>query len=363
VRDAYDLLRPFLFSLDPELAHRLALTALATGLHPRPKRDHPALSQHLLGLDFPNPLGMAAGFDKNGEAPDALLSLGFGFTEVGTVTPLPQEGNPRPRIFRLTTHRALINRLAFNSQGHEAVHRRLATRRDRGGVVGINVGANRDSPDRAGDYAAGVARFSDLADYFTINISSPNTPGLRDFHHERELTELLSRVFEARAAATRKVPLLLKIAPDLDDEAIATTAGIAVRAGVEGMVVTNTTVGRTGVADDPLAKEAGGLSGEPLYEASTVVLAKVRKIIGREMVLVGVGGVHSPETALGKLRAGADLVQLYTGLIYEGPGLPGRILAELPRLLAPEGAATVADIVGRDTGRWAAKALPPQPEA
>jgi dihydroorotate dehydrogenase len=355
---AYDLVRPFLFSVDPEVAHRLALKALGAGLHPRPERKHPALSRRLLGLDFPNPLGMAAGFDKNGEAPDALLSLGFGFTEVGTVTPLPQGGNPKPRVFRLTAHKALINRLAFNSEGHEAVHRRLAARRERGGIVGINVGANRDSPDRAGDYVAGVARFADLADYFTINISSPNTPGLRDFHRERELTELLSRVFEARNAAGRKAPLLLKIAPDLDDEAIATTAGIALRSGVEGMVVTNTTVARPGVADDPLAKEAGGLSGEPLYEASTIVLAKVRKIVGREMVLVGVGGVHSPETALGKLKAGADFVQLYTGLIYEGPHLPGRILAELPRLLEREGAASVADIVGRDTEEWAARASP-----
>lgn len=354
----YNLLRPFLFSLDPEVAHRLALKALAAGLHRRPKREHPALGQRLLGLDFPNPLGMAAGFDKNGEAPDALLALGFGFTEVGTVTPLPQAGNPRPRVFRLTAHKALINRLAFNSEGHEAIHRRLAARKDRAGIVGINVGANRNSPDRAGDYAAGVARFSDLADYFTINISSPNTPGLRDFHHERELTELLSRVFEARDAAARKVPLLLKIAPDLDDEAIAATAGIALRSGVEGMVVTNTTVARTGVADDPLAKEAGGLSGEPLYQASTIVLAKVRKIVGRGMVLVGVGGVRSPETALGKLKAGADLVQLYTGLIYEGPGLAGQILAELPSLLEGEGAATVADIVGRDTEDWAARPLP-----
>ncbi len=350
---AYDLVRPLLFSLDPETAHRLALKTLAAGVHRRPDREHPALGQHLLGLDFPNPIGMAAGFDKNGEVPDALLSLGFGFTEVGTVTPAAQAGNPKPRVFRLTRHRALINRLAFNSEGHDAVHRRLAARSGRGGIVGVNVGANRDSADRAGDYVAGVGRFADVASYFTINISSPNTPGLRDLHGERELKDLLERVTEARDAARRRVPLLLKIAPDLDDGAIATTAEIALGSGVEGMIVANTTVARDAVAGEPLAGEAGGLSGAPLYEPSTVVLAKVRRIVGQEMVLVGVGGVDSIETVLGKLKAGADLVQLYTGLVYEGPDLPGRILAALPGRLKDEGAAAIADLVGRDTEAWA----------
>jgi dihydroorotate dehydrogenase len=351
----YDLLRPLLFRLDPETAHDLARRALAAGVHPHPHRDHPELRQQLLGLDFPNPIGMAAGFDKNGEVPDALLALGFGFTEVGTVTPLPQRGNPRPRVFRLTGHKALINRLAFNGEGHEAVYRRLLAREGRPGIVGVNVGANKDSADRARDYALGVGRFADVADYFTINISSPNTPGLRDFHHERELSELLARVFEARDRGNRRVPILLKIAPDLDDAAIETTAGIALRSGVEGMVVSNTTIARRAVADDPLAGEAGGLSGRPLYEPSTIVLAKVRKVVGREMVLVGVGGVDSAQAALGKLKAGANLVQFYTGMVYRGPGLPGKILTELPGLLKREGAETVADIVGRDTGAWARK--------
>lgn len=352
----YGLLRPFLFRLDPETAHDLARRALATGVHPRPRRDHPALRQNLLGLDFPNPIGMAAGFDKNGEVPDALLALGFGFTEVGTVTPHPQRGSPKPRVFRLTDHKALINRLGFNSEGHEAVYRRLMARKGRPGIVGVNVGANKDSADRARDYALGVGRFADLADYFTINISSPNTPGLRDFHQERELSELLARVIEARDRGKRRVPILLKIAPDLDDAAIETTAGIARRAGIEGMVVSNTTVGRQAVAGDPLAGEAGGLSGRPLYELSTIVLAKVRKIVGPDMVLVGVGGVDSAETVLGKLKAGANLVQFYTGMVYRGPGLPGKILADLPVLLKREDAKSVADVVGHETDAWARKA-------
>ncbi|MEQ8695342.1 MAG: quinone-dependent dihydroorotate dehydrogenase, partial [Bauldia litoralis] len=304
----YDLLRPVLFSLDPEAAHKLALKALATGIHPRPERRHAALSQKLLGLDFPNPIGMAAGFDKNGEVPDALLALGFGFTEVGTVTPKPQPGNPRPRVFRLPRHRAMINRLGFNGEGAVAVHRRLAARKGRPGIVGVNVGANKDAADRVGDYAAGIYRFADVADYFTVNISSPNTPGLRDLHHEVALSELLSRIFEARDLAKSKVPILLKIAPDLDDEALAATTEIALRSGVEGMVVSNTTTAREAVAGDPAAPETGGLSGAPLYHASTVMLARVRRIVGRRMVLVGVGGVESAETVLGKLLAGADLV-------------------------------------------------------
>ncbi len=349
----YDLLRPVLFSLDPEAAHKLALRALATGVHPRPERRHAALSQKLLGLDFPNPIGMAAGFDKNGEVPDALLALGFGFTEVGTVTPKPQPGNPRPRVFRLPRHRAMINRLGFNGEGAVAVHRRLAARKGRPGIVGVNVGANKDAADRVGDYAAGIYRFADVADYFTVNISSPNTPGLRDLHHEVALSELLSRIFEARDLAKSKVPILLKIAPDLDDEALAATTEIALRSGVEGMVVSNTTTAREAVAGDPAAAETGGLSGAPLYHASTVMLARVRRIVGRKMVLVGVGGVESAETVLGKLLAGADLVQFYTGMVYAGPGLPARILADLPKLLAREGVASVTEIVGRDTEAWA----------
>ncbi|MCP4382028.1 MAG: quinone-dependent dihydroorotate dehydrogenase, partial [Hyphomicrobiales bacterium] len=301
----YNLVRPLLFSFDPELAHRLALRAFAAGVHPRPSRRHPALAQSLLGLDFPNPIGIAAGFDKNGEVPDALLGLGFGFTEVGTVTPLPQAGNPKPRVFRLTEHRALINRLGFNNAGFEAVHRRLAARTGRGGVVGVNIGANRDSPDRIADYAAGVTRFSDVADYFTINISSPNTPGLRDLQESWALRDLLDQVSHARNMCERRVPVFLKIAPDLDEAAMTDTVEAAVSAGVEGMIVANTTVARDAVADHRMASEAGGLSGEPLHELSTAMLAKVRKTAGDKLVLIGAGGAHSAETVLAKILAGA----------------------------------------------------------
>ena len=247
----------------------------------------------------------------------------------------------------------MINRLGFNGEGHAAVHRRLADRK-RVGVVGVNVGANKTSPDRTADYAVGIARFADVADYFTVNISSPNTPGLRDLHHEIALSELLSRIFEARDLARSRVPILLKIAPDLDEAALQATAEIALRSGVEGMVVSNTTVARDAIADDPLAAEAGGLSGKPLFRRSTVMLARVRRIVGRDMVLVGVGGVDSAGTVLDKLKAGANLVQFYTGMVYEGPGLPARILADLPKLLARDGAASISDLVGRDVEAWAA---------
>lgn len=351
----YRLARPLLFSLDPEAAHALGLKALATGFHPRAPAPHPALSQRLLGLDFPSPIGMAAGFDKNGEVPDALLALGFGFTEVGTVTPRPQAGNPKPRVFRLAAHEALINRLGFNSGGYDAAHRRLAARRGRGGIVGVNVGANRDSPDRAADYASGITRFADVADYFAINISSPNTPGLRDLHEAQALNDLLARVIEARDAAERHVPVLLKIAPDLDDLAMAATVEAALASGIEGMIVANTTVARDVISGHHLADEPGGLSGKPLYDLSTAMLAKVRRVAGKDLVLVGVGGVHSAETALGKIKAGANLVQLYTAMVYEGPGLPGRILADLPKLLDREGVTQIADLVGRDLDGWAGR--------
>lgn len=353
--DLYPLARPFLFGLDPERAHRLALKALATGLVPRAVTPDPRLRRSLLGLDFPNPLGMAAGFDKHAEVPDALLGLGFGFVEVGTITPKPQPGNPAPRLFRLPEHDALVNRFGFNSEGHDAAHRRLA-RRSRHGIVGVNVGANKDSPDRIADYARGVARFADVADYIAINISSPNTPGLRDLHEAGDLARLLRAVVEARDAAPRRVPLLVKISPDLDDEALTVVVRIAREAGIEGLIVANTTVSRDGVAGHRHAGEAGGLSGRPLFLRSTAMLAKVRALAGPDMVLVGVGGVDSAETAFAKILAGADLVQVYTGMIFRGPALPGAIVAALPRLLARRGFATLADAVGADPEAYRALA-------
>jgi dihydroorotate dehydrogenase len=349
---AYRLARRFLFKLDPERAHRLAIRALAGGLVPRVgDSTDQRLKRSLLSLEFPNPIGIAAGFDKDGEAVDGLFGLGFGFVEVGTVTPKPQEGNPRPRLFRLPGDRALINRLGFNNHGHDALRQRLIARKDKGGIVGVNIGANRDSTDRVGDYVLGVDRFADIASYLAINISSPNTPGLRDLQEKGALVDLLGRVVAARDASTRKPPLLLKIAPDLDDAALEAIVETAISAKIEGMIVSNTTIARDRVKD-PKASETGGLSGWPLMRRANVVLAKVRKLAGQRLVLVGVGGVHSPETAFVKFAAGADLIQLYTGLIYEGPGLPSRILSGLPRLMERQGFTTVADLVGSDVERW-----------
>jgi dihydroorotate dehydrogenase len=342
---AWRALRPIVFGIEPETAHRLSINALKCGLHPRPTRTRPALQRRLLGLDFPNPFGTAAGYDKNAEVPDALLSLGFGFVEVGTVTPRPQTGNPAPRVFRLVRDGALINRLGFPSEGHEAVYRRLAAR-ERRGIVGVNIGANKDSPDRIADYVAGVTRFADVADYIAVNVSSPNTPGLRDLQEKRALGDLLARVVAARDAG--RIPLLLKIAPDLDDNALAIIAETALASGIDGMIATNTTVAREKLQDLAQAKEAGGLSGRPLFERSTAVLARLRRAVGRDMVLIGAGGIDSAAAAVAKIRAGADLVQLYTGLVFDGPDLPARLLAEVPPLLA----GTIADMVGVDADRW-----------
>ncbi|KAB2869431.1 MAG: quinone-dependent dihydroorotate dehydrogenase [Bauldia sp.] len=357
MRVPYGLMRPFLFALDPEQAHRLAINALAGGFRAPPPAPDPRLRQTMLGLDFANPLGMAAGFDKNAEVPDGLLSLGFGFVEVGTVTPLAQKGNPPPRMFRLPADGALINRLGFNNEGHDAVHRRLAARRGKAGIVGVNVGANRDSADRVGDYVSGVARFADVADYIAVNVSAPNTPGLRDLQEKKALTQLLLRAVSVRDAAAkggRRVPLLLKVAPDLDDAALAAITDAALSVGIEGMIVANTTIARDGLTDRRLAAEAGGLSGRPLFRPSTVMLARVRKRVDPGFVLIGVGGVDSAETAFAKIAAGANLVQLYTGLVYRGPGLPADIVAGLAGLLDRHGFRTIAEATASEVDRWAA---------
>ena len=323
----YRLVRPLLFALDPETAHHLAINALKAGLGPREPTPVSALRRQVLRLDFPNPVGLAAGFDKNAEVVDAALALGFGFVEVGTVTPRPQTGSPRPRMFRLAGDRAIVNRLGFNNDGHEAVHRRLAARR-RNGIVGVNLGANKDSPDRIADYAAGVARFSDVADYLTINISSPNTPGLRDLQEKDALQRLLGEAVEARTRSPRAPPTLVKIAPDLDDDALAAIVETTIASGIDGMIIANTTLARAGVADRR-AGETGGLSGRPLFRRSTDLLAKASGLADGKLALIGVGGVDSVETARAKFAAGADLVQLYTGMIYEGPGFPSLIAAGL----------------------------------
>jgi dihydroorotate dehydrogenase len=347
-----------LFAFDPETAHGLSIAALRCGLPVAAKAPaDERLKVEVCGIRFPNPLGMAAGYDKNAEVPDALLGLGFGFAEVGTVTPLPQPGNPRPRIFRLTRDRAVINRLGFNNEGHEAAERRLAARKGRAGIVGVNIGANKDSVDRVADYEKGVARFAPLASYLTVNISSPNTPGLRNMQARAQLGELLSRVMAAREAASARPPVFLKIAPDLAEAELEDIAAEVAARRIEGLIVSNTTIARPPLGDATFAGETGGLSGKPLFERSTIVLAKMRRLLGPDIAVIGVGGVGDAASALEKIRAGADLVQFYTGLIYGGPGLPGRILRDMSRTMEREKAVSVRALRDSRLAEWARKPL------
>jgi len=356
--DFYPLLKPLLFRLDAERAHGLTIRALNSPLGPQSVRpDDPRLGRRLIGLDFPNPLGMAAGFDKNGQAIDAVLRLGFGFAEVGTVTPRPQDGNPRPRLFRLAADRAVINRFGFANLGHGALRARLLDRQRQGfgGVVGVNIGANKDTLDRADDYVAGVEAFADIASYFTINVSSPNTPGLRDLQSREALDHLLTRITLARDDAAslkgKRVPLLLKIAPDMDEAALVDVTEMARIHAIDGMIVSNTTVARDGLVSREAA-EPGGLSGRPLFERATRMLALTRTLVGPRMLIIGVGGIESVETAWAKLAAGADLIQVYSGLVYEGPSLVARILDGLLLRLNQRKMADIADVVGSEIGRW-----------
>jgi dihydroorotate dehydrogenase len=345
-----------LFALDPETAHGVSIAALRSGVPICGRAPASArLAATLCGLDFPNPLGMAAGYDKNAEVPDALLGLGFGFAEIGTVTPLPQAGNDRPRIFRLTEDAAVINRLGFNNEGHERAYERLATRRGRRGIVGVNIGANKDSGDRIGDYELGVRRFAAVASYLTVNISSPNTPGLRNLQGRESLAELLSRVMAARqetATAGRSVPVFLKIAPDLHEGDLDDVAAEVARNHVDGVIVSNTTIARPQLKSRAFTNETGGLSGAPLFERSTIVLAKMRNLLGPDRALIGVGGVDSAETALEKIRAGADLVQLYTGMIFAGPSLPGEIVRGMAAFAEREGI-NIRDLRDSRLDHWA----------
>ncbi len=355
IRGLSALARPLLATLDPERAHGLAIQALKSGLYPRPaEADDPRLSVRLWNLDFPNPIGMAAGFDKNGEVPDALLKAGFGFAEIGTVTPRAQPGNPRPRIFRLPTDRAVINRLGFNNEGHAAMLDRLRARRPVG-IVGVNVGANKDTTDRTADYAAGVTALAAYASYLTINISSPNTPGLRDLQQAQALNDLLVRVAAARDGEAdklgRRVPLLLKIAPDLADSDLDDIAEAVRYHRLDGVIVANTTVSRNGLADRN-AREAGGLSGRPLFRRSTAVLARMHDRLGADVPLIGVGGVDSGLAAYEKIRAGASLIQLYTGLVYEGLELVEAIKRELVLHMRRDGFSELRAAIGTGSERW-----------
>ena len=320
----FQLARPFLHALDPESAHNATLLALQCAWLPQPPRDDPRLGVRAFGLDFPNPIGLAAGFDKDGVAPDYLLALGFGFVEIGTVTPRPQSGNPRPRLFRLDRDRGVINRLGFNSAGHARTHANLSRRRT-GGIVGVNLGANKDSADRIADYVSGIEPFADVASYFTINVSSPNTPGLRDLQQAAALDELLSGVLDARDRAPHRRPLLLKIAPDLSLGELDDIVRVARARDIDGMIVSNTTISRPASLASSQAKESGGLSGRPLFDLSTRMLTETFQRVEGQFPLIGVGGIDGPEAALAKLDAGATLVQLYSALVFDGPELIARI--------------------------------------
>ncbi len=346
----HDLSARLLRRIDPESAHGLTVGALEAGLGPRGGRDDPILATRFCGLALANPIGLAAGFDKDARAPQALLRAGFGFVECGTVTPRPQAGNPRPRLFRLPDDRAVINRMGFNNAGLDAFAARLAALRTRGGPVGANVGANKDSADRAADYVAGLGRLWDVADYFTLNVSSPNTPGLRDLQEGGALIDLLGAVEEARTALAARSgydrPVLLKIAPDLTASQALAIVEAAVAFGLDGLVVSNTTTARPPDLAGAASSEAGGLSGAPLFGPSTRLLRELRIASRGRLALVGVGGVGDGAQAYAKIRAGADALQLYTALVYEGPGLVGRLKADLAARLRADGFLRLEAAVG-----------------
>jgi dihydroorotate dehydrogenase len=341
-----NLVWPLVRHVDAETAHRATLKLLACAPLPPPRADDPVLATTLFGHKLSNPVGLAAGFDKNAQVPDAMLRLGFGFVEVGGITPLPQPGNPRPRVFRLEEDRAVINRMGFNNDGLEVAAARLEARRGRPGFVGVNLGANKDSADRPGDYAISYARLAPLCGFAVVNVSSPNTPGLRNLQGREELTALLARLQPLHAQY--KTPLLVKIAPDLADEDIQAVAQLAVNFRLDGIVASNTTIARPATLESRNYKETGGLSGQPLFEKSTDMLRQLHRYTEGRLPLIGVGGVASGAQAYAKIRAGAAAVQLYSALVYEGPGLVQRIKTELAALLKRDGFRSVSEAVGKE---------------
>ena len=347
--DLFPLLRPFIFLLDPEVAHNLTVKGLKAGLSPTFFRssDDPVLKTSVFGLDFTNPVGLAAGFDKNAEVMDAMLAQGFGFVEAGTVTPLPQDGNARPRLFRLKEDRAVINRFGFNNAGLEAFAKNLTTQKGRSGIVGANVGANKDAADRTEDYVTGIKRLNGLASYFTVNISSPNTPGLRALQSRDALEDLLTKVIKARNEGPA-TPILLKIAPDLSDEDKKDIAAVALEVGIDGLIISNTTIARPNSLKNPHKDEAGGLSGAPLMTSSTKTLSDIYRLTDGKIPLVGVGGIASGADAYAKIRAGASLVQFYSMLVYGGTGLVAKIKRELADCIKSDGFSSVDQAVGAD---------------
>ncbi len=353
---------PLLRWLDPEDAHRLAIHGLRLLPPMRPAQEDPRLAVRAFGLNFPNPVGLAAGFDKSAEVPDALLRLGFGFVEIGSVTPKPQAGNPRPRLFRLERDEAVVNRMGFNNDGADAVLRRLAARAHLPGIVGVNVGANKDSPDRIADYVSLIETFAPVASYFTVNVSSPNTPGLRNLQQASALDDLLARAIDARERVRQNAgdsPVLLKIAPDLSLNELDDVVQIARSRRVDGMIVGNTTIARPpALRETGRAREQGGLSGRPLFRLSTRMVAETWVRAEGAFPLIGVGGIDSGGAALTKIRAGATLIQLYSSLIYKGLGLVSDIKRDLASTLSRTGRDSLDEIVGADAATITAEDWP-----
>lgn len=338
--------------LPAERAHTTTIKLLKTGLGPKSGAHHtPALETQVGGLTLPNPVGLAAGFDKNAEVPDAMLGAGFGFVECGTVTPRPQAGNPKPRLFRLTDHEAVINRMGFNNEGLDAFSTRLRKRQTRPGIVGANLGANKDSSDRVADYLEGLTRLWGLSDYFTINISSPNTPGLRKLQGADEMDELLERIAETRKVLAQdgpNYPVFLKVAPDLDESAVPRVVEQVKTYALDAIIVSNTTIDRPAEIGAHWADESGGLSGQPLFKKSTRLLSQFHAATGGKIDLIGVGGIGSGEQAYAKIRAGAKAIQLYSALVFKGPQLVGEICEDLSKRLEADGFKSIADAVGAD---------------
>jgi len=345
----FSVIRPFLFNLDPETAHDLAIKSLKFNFFPSKMfevEDEQMLNIELLGKNFPNPIGLAAGFDKSAEAYNPLLKLGFGFVEVGTVTPLKQLGNPKPRIFRLEDDGALINRLGFNNDGIEIIKNRIKSN-EKKGILGINIGPNKDTEDQKTDFCLGLKNFFDIADYITINISSPNTEGLRDFHDQEKLKDLLLTLNTIKKDNKTNIPLLLKVSPDIQDNHIFEIADAATRSGISAIILTNTTDSNRDNLVSKIKKEEGGLSGEPLQQISTNMIKKFYKQLNGKIPIIGVGGVNSGKSAYEKIIAGASLLQLYTGFIYRGPSIAKDIKKELIQILKAEGIKNITEAVGK----------------
>jgi|TARA_B100001750_G_scaffold229806_1_gene225586 dihydroorotate dehydrogenase len=345
----FSVLRPFLFNLDPEVAHDLAIKSLK--LNPLPSKmfeveDEQMLNIQILGQNFPNPIGLAAGFDKSAEVYNSIIKLGFGFVEVGTVTPLKQFGNPKPRIFRLENDRALINRLGFNNDGMELIKSRIKSK-EKKGILGINIGPNKDTKNQKNDFCLGLKNFFDIADYITVNISSPNTKGLRDFHDQEKLKELLVALNKIKKDNKSNIPLLLKVSPDIDENDIPEIIDVVMNNNISAIVLTNTTIGNRENLKDNAKNEQGGLSGEPLQKLSTNMIKKFYKLLNGKIPIIGVGGVNSGKSAYEKIIAGASLLQLYTGFVYRGPSTAKDIKKELIQILRSEGIKNIKDVIGK----------------